>query len=70
MNECAEYVLGVILKRNDLRVEDIIVQKDLKNLQGRSVVLDFIARDGNGSLLCVEIQQDNEGASPMRARYH
>lgn len=68
--ECAEYVLQVILKRKDLRVVDVIVQKDLKNLQGRSAVLDFMARDGDGSLLCIEVQQDNEGASPMRARFH
>lgn len=70
IKDCAEYVLRVILQRDDLEVIDIVVQKDLKNLQGRSIVIDFNARSRNdGSLLCIEVQQENEGASPERARY-
>ena len=48
----------------------MVVQKDYKNLQGRSAVLDCVARDSDGKQMDVEIQQDNEGASPKRARYH
>lgn len=68
--ECTEYVLQVILNKKDLKVIDQVLQKDYKNLQGRSAVLDCVARDGDGNQLNVEIQQDNEGASPKRARYH
>ena len=46
------------------------VQQDYKNLQGRSAVLDCVARDNANKQYNVEIQQDSEGASPKRARYH
>lgn len=46
------------------------MQKDFKNLQGRSVCMDCVIRDTRGRRYDVEIQQDKEGASPKRARYH
>ena len=68
--ECTEYVLQVIMNQKDLRVIEQVLQKDYKNLQGRSAVLDCVARDIDGRQMNVEIQQENEGASPKRARYH
>ena len=68
--ECLEYVLQVIMKKKDLHVIDQIIQKDYKNLQGHSAVMDCVARDSTGKQFDVEIQQDNEEASPKRARYH
>ena len=68
--ECLEYVLQVIMEKQDLRVIDQIIQKDFKNIQGRSAIMDCVARDSEGKQFDVEIQQDNEGASPKRARYH
>ena len=68
--ECTEYVLQVIMGEKDLKVIDQVLQKDYKNLQGRSAVLDCVIRDSEGRQMDVEIQQDNEGASPKRARYH
>ena len=68
--ECTEYILQVILKNTDLHVTDQVIQKDYKNLQGRSAILDCVARDSKGPQMNVEIQQENEGASPKRARYH
>ena len=68
--ECTEYILQVIMNKKDLMVTDQIIQKDYKNLQGRSAILDCVARDSVGRQYNVEIQQDNEGASPKRARYH
>lgn len=68
--ECLEYVLQVIMEKPDLRVIDQVIQKDYKNLQGRSAIMDCVARDSNGKQFDVEIQQDSEGASPKRARYH
>ena len=58
------------MEKQDLRVIDQIIQKDYKNLQGRSAIMDCVARDSEGKQFDVEIQQDNEGASPKRARYH
>lgn len=68
--ECTEYVLQVIMNKKDLKVIDQVLQKDYKNLQGRSAILDCVTRDSEGKQMDVEIQQDNEGASPKRARYH
>ena len=56
--------------KQDLKVIEQIIQKDYKNLQGRSAIMDCVARDSEGKQFDVEIQQDNEGASPKRARYH
>ena len=68
--ECVETVLRIILGQNDLYVTEQVVQKDYKNLQGRSAILDCVARDATGRQIDIEIQQDNDGASPKRARYH
>ena len=70
LQESTEYVLQVIMNKKDLKVIDQVLQKDYKNLQGRSAILDCVARDSEGKQMDVEIQQDNEGASPKRARYH
>ena len=68
--ECTEYVLQVVMEKKDLTVIDQVLQKDYKNLQGRSSILDCVARDSEGRQMNVEIQQEKEGASPKRARYH
>lgn len=68
--ECVEYILQVIMDKRDLQVIDQILQKDYKNLQGRSAILDCVARDETKRQFNVEIQGEDEGASPKRARYH
>ena len=68
--ECVEYVLRIIMEMKDLHILDHTIQKDYKNLQGRSAILDCVARDDANKRYNVEIQQDSEGASPKRARYH
>lgn len=52
------------MKMKDLQIIEIVMQKNYKNLQGRSAIWDCVARDSIGKLFDVEIQQDNEGASP------
>ena len=68
--ECTEYVLQVIMGDKNLRVLEQVIQKDYKNLQGRSAILDCVVVDAQGKQFDVEIQQEGEGASPKRARYH
>lgn len=68
--ECVEYILRTIMEMKNLQILDHIVQKDYKNLQGRSAILDCVARDEKDKRYNVEIQQEAEGASPKRARYH
>ena len=51
-------------------MKEQVIQKDYKNLQGRSAVLDCVAETTDGRVLNIEIQQEKEGASPKRARYY
>ena len=67
---CTEYILQVIMNRTDIKVIDQTLQKDYKNLQGRSAILECVARDAENNFFNVEIQGENDGASPKRARYH
>ena len=67
---CTEYILQVIMNRTDIKVIDQTLQKDYKNLQGRSAILDCVAKDAENNHFNVEIQGENDGASPKRARYH
>ena len=66
--DCTEYVLQVIMKKKDLKVQEQVIQKDYKNLQGRSAILDCVALDGDEKQYNVEIQQDNEGASLLSGK--
>ena len=67
---CTEYILQVIMNKKELKVIDQTLQKDYKNLQGRSSILDCVAKDAENNFFNVEIQGENDGASPKRARYH
>ena len=67
---CTEYILRTILEDGGLRVLEQVIQKDYKNLQGRSAILDCVAADSRGRQINIEVQQKTEGASPQRARYH
>lgn len=67
---CTEYLLQIIMNMKDLKVIDQTLQKDYKNLQGRSAVLDCVALDIENNHFNIEIQGENDGASPKRARYH
>ena len=67
---CTEYILQVIMNKKELKVIDQTLQKDYKNLQGRSAILDCVAKDVENNFFNVEIQGENDGASPKRARYH
>lgn len=67
---CTEYLLQIIMQNEELKLLDCMVQKDFKNLQGRSVYMDCVAQDTEKCRYDVEIQQDNGGASFKRAGYH
>ena len=69
-SKCVEYVLRVIMEQKDLTIVDLELQKDYKNLRGRSAILDCVVKDRDEKLYNIEMQQENEGASPKRARYH
>lgn len=59
--ECAEYVLRVITENDDLKLTEVVVQKDYKNLQGRSAILDCVAVNGRKEIYDIEVQQEKAG---------
>jgi hypothetical protein len=69
-NEATEFILRILLNRDDLHVKKVTTQKEKRNLFGRSVRLDILAEDDKGKLYNVEVQRADEGASPKRVRYN
>lgn len=67
---CAQLLLQIILERQDLRVQNVQSQYDLKNLQGRSVRLDILAVDQANRAYNIEVQRSDSGAAVKRARYN
>ena len=67
---CAEFLLQIILKREDLKVREVHGQYSIKNLQGRSVRLDILAVDEQNRAYNIEVQRSDRGASEKRARYN
>ena len=68
--ECTEFLLQIILDRNDLKVLSVRGQYDIKNLQGRSIRLDILAVDTEKRVYNIEIQRSDKGAGVKRARYN
>lgn len=67
----AEFVLRIITDKQDLIITDCETQKDMKRLVGaRSICLDAYGTDSNGKRYDLEIQRQEKGADPHRARYH
>lgn len=67
----AEFVLRIITDKQDLIITECETQKDLKRLVGaRSVCLDAYGSDSSGKRYDLEIQRQEKGADPHRARYH
>ena len=65
-----ELVLSIILKQPDIKVSDIRVQHEYRNLKKHSVRLDITAVDSAGRVMDIEVQRDNDGADVRRARYN
>lgn len=66
--ECTQELLHIILHRADLRVTRAVTQLTIGNLFGRSVRLDIYAVDEAGRQYDIEVQQEDKGAAPERAR--
>ena len=68
--KAAEFLLRIILERDDLTVKSCMSQQEKRNLYGRSVILDIIAEDTDHRLYNIEIQRSDKGNSPKRVRYN
>ncbi len=66
---CQE-ILRVILEDDKLTILEVKMQKDVRNLVGRSVRLDALCTLGNGTLCNVEVQRSNNDNHFKRIRYN
>ena len=66
---CVELILSIILQRS-IRIDNVYTQDVMKNLIGRSGILDIVAIDTLGVLYNLDVQNNNEGQHPKRLRYH
>ena len=68
----AQLVVRVILGRDDLVVTKVTAQRNYhgSDADTRSARLDIIAQDRQGRVYDVEVQQEDRGALPQRARFY
>jgi hypothetical protein len=70
--EATEFLLNTIFDRDDLKVIEVIGQREYKNpvIGGRCITIDIYAVDSEGKLYDIEVQRADSGAIPQRARFH
>lgn len=70
--EATEFLLNIILKRDDMEVVQVVGQREYKNpvIGGRSICIDIYAKDSKGKIYDIEVQNANEGADVHRARFN
>ena len=68
--EGVELILRIVLEREDIKIKSVRTQEPMKNLQGRSAVLDVHAVDSTNKEFNVEIQRKDAGAGAKRARHN
>lgn len=68
--KATEFLIRILLNRNDLRVKKSMTQVQKNNLFGRSVKLDIVAEDIFKQEYNIEIQREKSGAGGKRIRYH
>lgn len=67
--EAVELILRIVLGQ-DIKIKSVRTQESLKNLQGRSAVLDVHAIGSNNKEMDIEIQRSDAGAGAKRARHN
>lgn len=65
-----EYVLNTIMERDDLRVTRLNTQYDIPGIIARGVRFDVFCTDADGNEYDFEVQNNPDGASPLRIRYY
>lgn len=70
--ETTELLLNIILQRNDLKVLEVVAQREYKNPMtgGRSITIDIYASNAGGKVYNIEVQRASAGADVHRARFH
>ncbi len=67
--KCVELILRIILDNHSLKVEKVITQYTVPNMLFHGVRFDVLAT-ANGKVYDIEVQRDDSGAIPRRARYN
>lgn len=68
--EGVELILRIILGMDNITIKSVRTQEQLKNLQGRSAILDVHAVDSANKEFDVEIQRSDAGSGAKRARHN
>ncbi len=68
--EGVELILRIVLGQEGIKIKSVRTQETMKNLQGRSAVLDVHAIDSTDKEFDVEIQRKDAGAGAKRARHN
>ena len=70
--EATEYLLNTIFERSDMKVIEVVGQREYKNpvVGGRCITIDICAVDSTGKVYDIEVQRADSGAVPQRARFH
>lgn len=68
--EGMEYVLNVIMGRDDLKVIRLETQMEIPGVIARGVRFDVFVTDSKGREYDFEVQNGSEGADPRRLRYN
>ncbi len=68
--EAIELILRIILENDLVQLDDLKREFLIKDLQGRDIQLDFLAKQGEKLYYNVELQFYREGAVGERAQYH
>ena len=68
--ELTEYVLKILLDKDDLIVTESKSQLNIANLYGRGGRLDILAKDSTGRIFDIEVQRLDSGAGEKRARFN
>ena len=68
--EGVELIVRIVLGRKDIKIKSVRTQEVLKNLQGRSAILDVHAVDSDNKEVDIEIQRSDAGAGAKRARHN
>ena len=68
--EITQYMLRIIMGKPDLKLLEVHVQKEIENPGAHGVRLDALAVDSTGKHYNIEVQQEDSGAIPERARFY
>ena len=65
---CVEILVNTVLKQQ-IKVVESLTQYNMNNAQGRSAIVDVLAKTEDGKVIVVEIQRVSDKWLPLRARH-